>query len=164
MKTLYLVRHAEASEQNASTQDYDRPLTKHGEENIFQLGQRFSRWPHPELIISSPAMRAKTTASILMTGIDFPASSIVFDEGIYEAELGKLLSVICGADNTVARLMLVGHNPALTQLVHALGVSAITHMPTCSMAILRFPSDTWNDLSQIRAELVEFDYPNMEAT
>ncbi len=160
MKSLYLIRHAEAAQQEAGEKDYGRPLSSRGEADASRMGQRLAQWPSPQIMVASPAVRAKTTATILATAIGFPTKSLVFDERIYEAAIEDLRSAILQVvKDTVTCVMLVGHNPALTQLVNNLGITQVSNMPPCSMASLRFPSDSWEDIDWISAELVEFDYP-----
>ncbi|MGB0910509.1 MAG: SixA phosphatase family protein [Nitrospirales bacterium] len=162
MKHLYLVRHAEACEQGANGRDFDRPLSANGKEDASQMGQRLSQWPKPEVMLSSSAIRAKTTANLLATAIEYPQSEIIFEEQIYEAELENLLSVIRAVYKEAVCVMLVGHNPALTQLVTMLG-GGTAHMPTCSMALLQIPSNSWGDIDHMTAELINFDYPSKVA-
>ena len=159
MKSLYLVRHAEAVSQHVSQRDSDRPLHESGREDVLRMVQQLIRWPKPMGIISSPAIRAKETATILATGMAFPVSDIIVDERIYEAELEDLLIVLGAVDNNVSCQMLVGHNPGLTQLVNALAHCDIGNMPTCSMAVLHIPSDSWGDLGIAKAKLQDFTYP-----
>ncbi len=159
MKNLYLVRHAEAVRQHASQRDYDRPLHESGKEDARHMVQQLSRCPNPMGLVSSPAIRAKETATIFATALAFPISNMKVDERIYEAEVEDLLSVIGGVDNNVSCLMLVGHNPGLSQLVNDLVHSDIGNMPTCSLAVLHLSSDSWSDIGIAKAELQDFNYP-----
>ena len=80
------------------------------------MGKRLRhRRPKPEVIISSPAVRAKSTAKILATAIGSPKSGIIVDDLLYAAGPEGLVSVIRGLDNAVDCVMLVGHNPALVR-------------------------------------------------
>lgn len=160
MKTLYLVRHAKSSWKDASLPDHDRPLNKRGEEDAPRMGKRLARRrPKPGLIISSSAVRAKTTAKLLATEIGYPKANIVVDKLIYEAELRDLVSIIRGLDNNVDCVMLVGHNPAFTLLVNSLAQCDIANVPTCGLAVLSFDMDSWNDIDRVSGELLDFDYP-----
>ena len=163
MKTLYLVRHAKSSWKDARLQDHDRPLNKRGEQDAPRMGKRLGRRrPKPEVIISSPAVRAKSTAKILAAEIGFPKSGIIVDGLIYAAGPEDLVSVIRGLDNAVDCVMLVGHNPALTQLVNSLAHCDIANVPTCGLAVLEFRIHAWHDIDRVRAELVDFDYPKKD--
>ncbi|MDH5587807.1 MAG: histidine phosphatase family protein, partial [Nitrospirota bacterium] len=68
-------------------------------------------------------------------------------------------SIIRELDAAIDCAMLVGHNPTFTDLINALSGSQIENVPTCGMAILRFPTDTWSKIGQIQGELLDFDYP-----
>ncbi|GJL63990.1 MAG: phosphohistidine phosphatase SixA [Nitrospirales bacterium] len=159
MKTLYLVRHAEASAQSLSGGDLSRQLSLQGEKEAVLMGQRLSQRLKPEVMISSHALRAKTTAQILATKLDYPEADILFEECLYEAEPDDLLSVINAVDNKIVCLMLVGHNPALTQFVKAFAQGDIPNMPPCSIAVLQSTTESWHDLACGNTELLDFDYP-----
>ncbi len=164
MKTLYLVRHAKSSWKDANISDHDRPLNKRGEQDAPEMGKRLRRRkPQAEVIISSSAVRAKTTAKILATETGYPKSDITIDEGLYGAEPEDVVSIIRGLYNTIACAIFVGHNPTFTVLVNALGHCTIDNMPTCSMAILAFPTDSWEDIERVKGELLDFDYPKNES-
>jgi len=110
MKTLYLVRHAKSSWENANLSDHDRPLNHRGERDAPRMGKRLrTRKPQPEMIVSSSAVRAKTTATILATEIGYPTSDISIDERLYGAEPKDVVSIIGELDDALACAMLVGH-------------------------------------------------------
>ena len=127
------------------------------------MGKRLRRRkPLPEVIISSSAVRAKTTAKLLATEIGFPKSDLTIDERMYGAEPEDVVSILRGLDNTIDCVMLVGHNPTFTSLVNALGHCDIDNVPTCGMAVLTFPIDTWEGIVSVKGELRDFDYPKKE--
>lgn len=164
MKTLYLVRHAKSSWENANQSDHDRPLNQRGERDAPQMGQRLrKREDHPEVIISSSAVRAQTTAGILATAIEYPTSDISIDERLYGAEPEDVLSIIQDLDDGIHCAMLVGHNPTFTVLINALGRCNFDNVPTCSMAVLTFPMDSWKNITSIQGKLVDFDFPKNPA-
>jgi phosphohistidine phosphatase len=164
MKTLYLVRHAKSSWDHANLSDHDRPLNHRGERDAPRMGKRLrKRKDRPEVIISSSAVRAQTTAAILATAIDYPASDIFIDERLYGAEPNDVISIIGDLDDGIHCAMLVGHNPTFTALVNALGRCDLDNMPTCGMAFLTFPFDSWKKIATVRGKLVDFDFPKNEA-
>ena len=163
MKTLYLVRHAKSSWKEADLSDHDRPLNKRGERDAPQMGKHLrKRKPQPEVIISSSAVRAKTTAKLLASEIGFPKSNITIDERMYDAGPKDVVEILRDLDDTVDCAMLVGHNPTFTELANALGHCAIDNMPTCGMAVLVFSIDAWKDIANGKGELLDFDYPKNE--
>ncbi len=164
MKTLYLVRHAKSSWDNANLSDHDRPLNDRGERDAPRMGKRLQkRGNQPEAIISSSAVRAHTTASILATAIDYPTSDIAIDDRLYGAEPKDVRSIIGDLDDGIHCAMLVGHNPTFTALINALGRCDFDNVPTCGMAVLTFPVDSWKDIATIQGKLVDFDFPKNDA-
>ena len=164
MKTLYLVRHAKSSWDNANQSDHDRPLNPRGERDAPRMGKRLrKRKDQPEVIISSSAVRAQTTARILATALDYPTSDIAIDERLYGAEPEDVISIIGDLDAGIDCAMLVGHTPTITALSNALGRCDFDKVPTCGMAVLTFPVDSWKDIATIQGKLVDFDFPKNDA-
>jgi len=164
MKTLYLVRHAKSSWDNPNQSDHDRPLNPRGERDAPRMGKRLrKRKDRPEVIISSSAVRAQTTARILATAIDYHTSDIAIDERLYGAEPEDVLSIIGDLDGGIECAMLIGHNPTFTALINALGRCDFDNVPTCGMAVLTFPVDSWKNLATVQGNLVDFDFPKNDA-
>ncbi len=163
MKTLYLVRHAKSSWNNANLSDHDRPLNDRGERDAPRMGKRLGkRRPQPELIISSSALRAETTATILAETIGYPSSELKIDARLYGAEPKDVLSIIREVNDNIACIMLVGHNPTLTTVIKTLGRCEMDDIPTCAIAVLSFPMETWSEIAPVNGELVDFDYPKKD--
>ena len=163
MKTLYLVRHAKSSWNNSNLSDHARPLNDRGERDAPHMGNRLrKRKPQPALIITSSAVRAETTATLLAEAIGYPPSDITIDERLYGAEPKDVLAIIGELDNAIDCAMLVGHNPTFTDLINALSGSQIDNVPTCGMAVLKFPTNTWSTIAQTPGELLDFDYPKKD--
>jgi len=128
------------------------------------MGKRLrKRKDRPEVIISSSAVRAQTTANILATAIDYPTSDIAIDERLYGAEPEDVLSIIGDLDDGIDCAMLVGHNPTFTALINALGRCDFDNVPTCGMAVLTFPLDSWKNFATVQGTLVDFDFPKNDA-
>ena len=163
MKTLYLVRHAKSSWKNANLSDHDRPLNNRGEEDAPVMGKRLKRRrPKPELIMTSSAVRAKTTAKVLASEIGYPKSEIVVNEEMYLAGTDDLINIIRGLDDNVECVMLVGHNPTFTETANLLAQCYIDNMPTCSLAAVSFSTGSWADIKRGKGKLLDFDYPKMD--
>ena len=159
MKTLFLVRHAKSSWRDTSLSDKDRPLGKRGKRDAPKAGDRLSRRNvAPDLILSSPATRAFTTAKIIAARLGYEPKGIVVENRLYPGDVDDLLSVIHHLDDRLARVMLFGHNPGLTELVHELS-STITHMPTCAVAELTFDANSWSNIGKADLAGAALDYP-----
>ncbi len=143
--------------------DHARPLNDRGEQDAPRMGERLrKRKPQPTIIISSSAVRAETTATILAEAIDYPISKIKIDERLYGAEPKDVISIIHELDDATDCAMLVGHNPTFTDLINALSGSQIDNVPTCGMAALSFPTKFWSKVGQVQGELLDFDYPKKD--
>jgi phosphohistidine phosphatase len=159
MKTLYLVRHAKASPGDAALPDRERPLNERGLREVATMGQRLAqRGVKPDAVLTSPAARALTTAEHLAQALGIRRKDIVVIERLYNALPGDLLAVIQGLGDQHGRVMLVGHNPGLTELANRFA-SEITHLPTCAIAEFTFAAATWADIGEAEPGNVVLDHP-----
>ena len=163
MKTLYLLRHAKSSWQDASLPDRDRPLEARGERDAAKMSKRWSQQHEkPDLIMSSPAARALATAKVVAQGLDYKAKNIAVDERLYAATQDSLLLVIEALDHKLERVMLVGHNPGFEELAHRFDC-AISHMPTCALAEFRFEAKSWAGIGHAKPVGTIFDSPKQSS-
>ena len=159
-KTLYLVRHAESNGPSSSQRDFDRQLNTRGEHDAQEMGRQLKiRGIQPDIIVSSPARRAAQTSEFIATELGIPADSIVFEEKIYDASVSNLVGIIQTLKDSYTSVMRIGHNPAISWLVHQLTGEHIANAPPCAMATVRISSTHWNDVRTCPAELLDFDYP-----
>ena len=162
-RNLTLVRHAKSSWDDTGLQDFERPLNKRGHKNAPMMGKRLAACGFQvDTIISSPAVRALTTASMLATEISFDPDKILRNHSMYAAGLGTLLEVVTSIDDRYRHAMLVGHNPGFTLLCNHLCGDRIDNMPTCSIARLEFDTDTWKAVARQKGRMTDFDYPRKE--
>lgn len=160
MKTLYIVRHAKSSWSDPSLDDFDRPLNKRGKRNAPDMGRRIAnRHIEPDLIMSSPAVRALSTAKIIARAIAYPAEKLLTDRRLYHANVEEALRVIRETDDRCTSLMIFGHNPGLTDLVNHLTGSDIYNVPTCGYAQIESDIDRWSRWGDRVATLAHYDYP-----
>ena len=159
MKTLFLVRHAKSSWDDTALPDKDRPLDARGKRDAPTIGERLARRDvKPDLIVSSPARRALTTAEIIARKLDYKLKDIVVDDRLYASAVDDLLNVIHKLGDKQERVMLFGHNPELTELAHRFS-SEITHMPTCAVAEFTFNAKSWSNIGKATLAKVALDYP-----
>ena len=156
-KILYLVRHAKSSWSNSSLTDRERPLNKRGRRSAPDMGRRMAAQGHrPELIVSSPANRALSTARNIAKELGYEDADIVTDEALY---FGSMQDVLEGLDDRYNRVMVVGHNPTMTYHLNSLANTSIDNMPTCALAVIDFEIPSWSDLYSTGGELLEYDFP-----
>lgn len=159
MKTLYLVRHAKSSWADSTTPDRDRPLNERGLRDVAAMGQRLTRRNvKPDQLLSSPATRALTTAEHLAKAMGLKRKDVVVVERLYAASPKDLLAVIEEFGGEAERVMLVAHNPGITELAHHFAAE-ITQMPTCAIVELVFAAVSWHGIGVAEAMHVAFDSP-----
>ena len=161
MLRLTLVRHAKTESAHSGQEDWDRVLEPRGQLDAPEMGRRLkSRGLKPERILTSPAIRATSTASIFARELGVPATKILPDERLYLAGVKSLLTVVQELGGTTKHLMIVGHNPGLTEFADALSSErSIDNMPTCAVYTLEFDIKNWSELELATGVNAEFDYP-----
>ena len=163
-KLLYLVRHAKSSWSDPSLSDRDRPLNKRGRRSAPDMGRRLAAQDHlPELIISSPAKRAFSTARKIAKELGYERSEIMTDESLYFSGTGGMLEFLENLDDGYQKVMIVGHNPAMTTLLNILSGSSIDNMPTCAVAVIDYHMASWSELRSIEGQLLVYDFPKNPA-
>ncbi len=113
----------------------------------------------PDLIISSPARRARLTARKIAKELGFDKSDVKIDEDLYFSGVRSMLNVLEVLDNDYQKVMIVGHNPSMTSFLNMLCSISVVNMPTCAIAIVGFNIATWGDLAMAEGELLGYDYP-----
>ena len=124
-RELFILRHAKSDWDSAAKSDFDRPLAKRGKKDAPAMGKWMKeRKLIPDHIVSSPAERAKQTIQAITHELDFDKKNdkknIHFDERVYLADLQMLLEVLAECPKKANKVMLVGHNPGLEQLLEYL--------------------------------------------
>lgn len=152
MKTLYILRHAKSSWDDASLADFDRPLNERGRKAAPLIGEAMrSNNFAPDLILSSPATRAGETAALVKDAARIDAE-IHFDERIYEASPARLIEIVERQNDEYAAILIVGHNPGFEGLVRFL-TAKIEPMPTAALAVVDLPIESWNEINGASGEL-----------
>ncbi len=160
MKTLTIVRHAKSSWSDTGLSDRERPLNKRGERDAPVMGKRIAdAGIRPSLIVSSPATRAWTTARVVAEQLSYPAEFLQSEHELYLASLNDLLDVVVAQDDGFNSLMIVGHNPGLTDFVNFLSPGLTRNLPTAGVVSVNINQDHWKLYEQPQTELVLHDYP-----
>lgn len=160
MKTLYLVRHAKSSWKEIDLSDKERPLNKRGKQDAPVIGKLLKKMKvKSDLIISSPAVRAFTTAKLIAKEIEYPKFKIKLLDNIYMADSAELSVEMSKADDKCESIMLFGHNPGITDFLNTLCKESIDNMPTCSVACIQFEINSWSEIKNKKGKLIFFEYP-----
>lgn len=161
MKRLTLVRHAKSDWSLPGQNDWDRPLNKRGQRDAPEMARRIrSRKLKPELMLSSPAVRAVSTASVMARELNVPVALIAQDERLYLATPADMLTVLRELGGETKHVMMFGHNPGITEFANRLSASdRIDNLPTCGIFTARFDIRDWSAIDWGSGEDAEFDYP-----
>lgn len=158
MKKVYIIRHAKSSWSDEEIDDFDRPLNKRGRTNAPFMAELLKKQNIvPDLIISSPALRAKSTAEIIAKKLNYK-KEIVYESDIYESDVATLHNIFTNIDNENGTVFLFGHNPELNMLAE-MYVGFDENIPTCGILEVEFECERWRDISAENAKLVSFEYP-----
>ena len=162
-KHVFIIRHAK-SDWSFDVRDFDRPLNARGFKNAPTMAKRMAEYAiKPQLLISSPAKRAITTAQIFAEHLAVPVNEIKLEPRIYEAQPNTLLQLIGELDDDLDRVAFFGHNPGLTLLVNYLGDVGIYNLTTCGIVHLRFDdADHWTEVSGGTGTHVWFAEPSRD--
>ncbi len=160
MKQLYLIRHAKSSWSDSSLDDFDRPLNKRGKKDGPTMAKRLSdRGIQPDLVVSSPAKRAKKTASYMAKGTGYGKSNISYQDGLYLGSLSYHLQLIDSLFEEVDVLFLVGHNHTITELGEYLTGTPLGNVPTCGIVAVIYRQKEGFISGPGAGKLAFFDFP-----
>lgn len=160
MKTLILVRHAKSGWDNPDWIDFERPLNKRGLRDAPFMGNILKeKGILPDLIISSSANRAITTARAYAQAFDYKESDIRQDINIYEKGTRHIINTIKSVPNNVGTLMIFGHNPDITSLCTYFSGEYIDNVPTSGTVCIDFDIDLWDKVEERNGKLRFFEFP-----
>ena len=147
MKELLILRHAKSSWDNVRLADHDRPLNKRGKRDAPRMGALLQREGlTPELIITSSAERALTTAELVALSSGYEAE-IEVTRQLYLADPETYLAVLRPLPDSLQRVMVVGHNPGVEELIELLTGESV-RFTTANIAYIRLPIHSWSELTE----------------
>jgi len=164
LKNLFLTRHAKSSWNNPGLADIDRPLNERGKKAAPFMGKLIvDKGEKPELLISSPANRALSTAKAFGEVMGLVENDIIVNRAIYGAGAQQLLELVQNQDDLHKSIMLFGHNPTFTSFVNMLTGSNIMNVVTCGVVRINFEYSSWIDIDFGSGRLVYYEYPKKYA-
>ena len=159
MPLLTLIRHAKSSWDHPELSDFERPLNERGRRDAPRMAARLARdLPAPDLLLSSPATRALTTARSFAEALEVEFARIRIESRIYEASRKTLLELATTLPDTAGHVLVFGHNPGLSELAHTLADCPFDEMPTCAIVHLRIEGKYWKSLAG-KGKLLAYLYP-----
>ena len=160
MKNLFLIRHAKSSWDDVFLADFERPLNERGHKNAVEMAKRIiERKINVDLMITSPAKRALTTANYFKEILEIEDSKMLVDKNIYEANIFDIDEVLKRVNDEVNNLFLFGHNPTFTYFSNKYSDAQIANIPTCGMVHLTFDAQSWENVLLNPGKLQFFDFP-----
>ena len=160
MKTLILARHAKSDWNQANQTDFDRTLNQRGLRDATMMGIRLkNKELNIEKIISSAAIRASLTASLIAKEIDYTESNIRFLKELYHASPQTIEAQIFAIDNTIQYAMIVCHNPGITHFANQQCGHFTDNIPTCGIVAFQIQTENWEQYSLADKKLLFYDFP-----
>ncbi|UOQ53591.1 SixA phosphatase family protein [Hymenobacter cellulosivorans] len=160
MKTLYLMRHAKSSWNFDDLTDQERPLNDRGRADAPRMGRALAkRNIRLDLLVSSPAVRALSTAALLAKELEYPHNQIQVNDRIYRAEVPDLVDIVRQLPDAADAVLLVGHNPTITDFANVISPSPLNELPTAAIVCIKFDCGSWAEIDRSNADFYFFDYP-----
>ncbi len=161
MKKIHLLRHAKSSWGNASLADIDRPLNARGMNTAaFMAPHLLEAGCALDHVFCSPAVRAQATISLISKHLPTIDLTWVTDQDLYTFDSNKLLQWFQNLDESIDELLIIGHNPAFTNLCNLLSHHQIQNIPTCGyVQLTATQTGTWQAISETPFELTTFIRP-----
>ena len=160
MKSVTFVRLAKSTKSILDIRDIDRPLNERGYQDAYKTGDRLAEMHFKaDLLISSPAIRAFSTALIFADRLSHPENNIRLCKNLYETSADEYIDQISETENSVNNIMLFGHNPTISEVMSALLRMPFEDMPTTASVCIRFKIDSWKKIIGAKGELIFYLNP-----
>ena len=159
MKQLFIVRHAKSDWDN-ELEDYDRPLSQRGHNDAPIMAKRISSMGYkPDMLISSSARRAISTARYFAMEFGYPNDCILQEREIYDIGQRFTLDLITKLSPSVNSVMIFGHNPDHSYVATYLSNEQIGNLPTCAVVGIQFDTDDWSNIKSSTTKLLCYELP-----
>jgi phosphohistidine phosphatase len=161
VRRLTLMRHGDARWKDQGLSDLERPLNRRGAAAVEAMARRLLELELiPDLMLVSPARRTQQTAEILARELSIPARRVVREERLYLAGVNDLLEVVQGSGPRIAHLLLVGHNPGMSELAQLLvSEGSASSLATAAVCSIAFRADGWEGIGAAEVTDVQRETP-----
>lgn len=162
-KVLFVVRHAKADKAPIYPTDFERPLEPRGMSDARAMGRYLAEEKHlnPDLLISSPALRARETAVLIAEQLHYPEAKIRFESSMYASSPSELKSIVRETEDSAETVMIFGHNPEFTEFAERLSGVYFDNIVTCGVCCIAFDTDLWSDIDWGKGKLHWYEYPKI---
>ena len=158
MKSLIIVRHCKSSWADLSLSDFDRPLNKRG--NIDgELMSNYLREKEKKIdkLILSTSKRTRLTSKYFTEKIHF--DSISYIDELYHASYSDIINIISKVENNFNSIMVIGHNPGLTELINQYTMINIYNLPTTGVVKVEFKENKWKRITENKGKIIYKKFP-----
>lgn len=163
MKRVFVLRHAKSSWKYPELSDFERPLNKRGKRDAPEMALRFVESGFStDGIITSPAVRALAIAEIFADILPIKKNDFLQERRLYHASPDEITQVISAAPEDFDNLMIVGHNPGLTDFINAKTNEFLDNLPTSGIYGIAFDINRWADIEHIKGEKFYYNYPKLK--
>lgn len=163
MKKLLLVRHAKSSWDDISQKDFDRTLNDRGHRDAPGMAKRLLKDDVSlDVLISSTAVRALTTAEYFAEAFDIKKKNIIHEPSLYLAEAKVFFEIISKIDDDNKTVAIFSHNPGITEFANQLCNTRVDDMPTCAIFAVKADIKSWKAFAEAEKKFWFFDYPKNE--
>ncbi|MBN2823688.1 MAG: histidine phosphatase [Campylobacterales bacterium] len=160
MKTLYLIRHAKSNWKDTKLSDFERGLSRKGKKDLKSMSSYIAlSGVEPNLVLSSCALRAQLSIDAIIDKLEY-SGKIHYINELYMEKPKTLLNVISLQDDNYDKMMLMGHNPELTELANIFLKEQIHKLPTLGLIEIKFEMEKWEDILETNGKMGLFLYPN----
>ncbi|MBC7885937.1 MAG: histidine phosphatase family protein [Saprospiraceae bacterium] len=157
MKKVIIIRHAKSSWNDFNLSDFDRPLDSRGLRDAPLMAERLKKAGHiPQILISSNALRAKTTANYFSTVFDLDVRLV---PSLYHGQPDDYLNVITELEEDIKTVALFGHNPGITYIANLIKPGCTDNIPTCGIIVATLSDMMWEEADWNKMTLTELMYP-----
>lgn len=164
LRTITLLRHAKSSWSMENVADENRVLNDRGERDAPIMGARLKQHGiRPSLILSSSAARAWQTAKIVAHEIGYPIEFLQKEPALYLASPATIMQLIAQQDESFHHILVVGHNPGISDLGSELAQVSLGDMPTAAVLSVAAHADEWSDFVHCDRQVVGYDYPKNDS-
>lgn len=156
------MRHGKSSWDDAELSDFDRGLNSRGKRDVPQMANRLLlRDFSPQQVLCSSSRRTRKTWKLLAEHCKWDSFDVEFADELYLASVQSIVQKIASCADKVSKLMLIGHNPGLTDFLNLYSEAQLDNLPTSGMCALTYPIQSWEELNQLKGKVVWFDYPKL---
>ncbi len=163
MKKVFLLRHAKSSWKYPGLSDFDRPLNSRGSKDAPDMALRFYKSGFSiDGIITSSAVRALAIAEIFAETLSIEKNNYFQDKRLYHAFPHEITAVIAHTPAHLDHVVVVGHNPGLTDFINLKTDDFLDNLPTSGIYGITFDINHWAQIEKVKGEKCYYNYPKLE--